>query len=92
MIEASYLLCAITSIACAVVLGRGYWRSRSRFLLWCAACFACLALNNALLFVDKVVFPDDVLTLAGVSFSIWRTLAALAGMGLLLFGLIWDAE
>jgi hypothetical protein len=92
MAEAAYLLCTMTSLACAVMLGRGYLRSRARFLLWCAACFACLTLNNVLLLVDKMIFPDDVLAFAGVSAAVWRAAAALAGVALLLFGLIWDAE
>jgi hypothetical protein len=92
MAEAAYLLCLLTSLACATLLVRGYLHNRARFLLWSAACFACLAANNALLFVDKVVYPNEVLVFAGVDFGIWRAVAALLGMGLLLFGLIWDAE
>ena len=92
MAETAYVLCAFTSLACAVMLARGYWRSRARFLLWCAACFVGLALNNSLLFVDKVIFPGDALSFAGLGFVIWRGLAALGGIALLLFGLVWDAE
>ena len=55
---AVYLLCAATSLACAVLLLRGYLRTRARFLLWSSLCFACLAVNNLILFVDKVVLPD----------------------------------
>lgn len=91
MAETAYLLCALTSVTCAVLLIRGYLHSRSRFLLWCAACFACLTINNALLFVDKVVYPDDVLTFAHLSFLIWRAIAAMLGLSLLVFGLVWDA-
>lgn len=92
MAEAVYLLCAITSIACTFVLVRGYRGSGARFLLWCAACFALLAVNNGLLFVDKVVFPEHLLSFAGLSFAVWRSVTALLGVGLLLVGLIWDAE
>lgn len=92
MAEAAYLLCALTSLACALMLGRGYLQSRAPILLWSGACFAFLTLNNMLLFLDKVIFPDDVLVFAGVSVLLWRTAAALAGIGLLLFGLLWDAE
>lgn len=92
MAEAAYLLCLLTSLACTTLLVRGYLHARTRLLLWSAACFACLAANNALLFVDKVVYPNEALVFAGVSIVIWRAAAALVGMGLLLFGLIWDAE
>ena len=92
MAETAYVLCALTSLVCAILLTRGFLRSRTRFLLWCAACFAFLSVNNALLFVDKIIYPDDTLTFIGLSFAVWRAVAALAGMGLLLFGLIWDAE
>ena len=87
MAEAVYILCALTSLACAVLLWRGYTRSRgSRFLLWSSLCFAMLALNNVLLFVDKVILPTQV------DLTIWRSLAGLVGVLLLNYGLIWDAE
>lgn len=92
MAETVYILCALTSIACAVMLVRGYIRSRARFLLWSSACFVGLAANNLLLLVDKVVFPNDDLALLGISYMMWRTIAAVLGLGVLLFGLIWDAE
>jgi hypothetical protein len=87
MAETVYILCALTSIACAVMLWRGYLRSRARFLLWCSLCFFGLALNNLLLAIDKVAFPDRVVFSAEV-----RTAAALVGLCLLLYGLVWDAE
>ena len=91
MAEAVYVLCAATCVACAVLLFRALRRARLRFLLWSGLCFVALAANNVLLFVDKVIYPnqDD---LAGVSFAVLRSAAALVGLGLLLFGLIWDAE
>ena len=46
---------------------------------------AGLTLNNALLIVDKIIFPL-------IDFSTWRLLAALSGMAVLLYGLIWDTE
>ncbi|HVT82005.1 MAG TPA: DUF5985 family protein, partial [Phycisphaerae bacterium] len=41
-----YLLCALTSLACAILLARGYLRSRAKILLWSGLCFALLAINN----------------------------------------------
>jgi hypothetical protein len=86
-----YLLCALTSLACAVMLWRGFAQSRARFLMWSSLCFFGLAINNVLLFVDRVVLPD-VDGLWGVSFPVWRSAAALIGFALLIYGLIWDAE
>lgn len=80
-----YVLCALTSIACAFLLLRGYVHSRMRLLLWSGLCFAGLALNNVLLVVDKRVVPD-------VDLSAWRTLPALAGVALLLYGFVWDTR
>jgi hypothetical protein len=91
MAEAVYLLCAATSVACAVLLVRGFARSRMRFLLWSGLCFVGLALNNILLFIDKALLPDRQ-QIGGVDFALLRTAAALAGLSLLLYGLIWDAE
>lgn len=83
MAEAVYALCALVSIACALLLQRGWLRSRQRLLLWAAVCFWLLAVNNVLLFVDLVVIKDVDLELGR------RLSAAAAGMTFLL-GLIWD--
>jgi hypothetical protein len=80
-----YILCAATSFACAVMLFRGYRRSRVRLLLWSALCFACFALNNLLLIVDTRILPAQDL-------SVVRTLPSLVGIALLLYGLIWEAD
>lgn len=86
MAEAVYILCAATSLACAVLLFRAFARSRARFLLWSGLCFALLAVNNVLLYFDLAVFGDEV------DLRVLRHATALAGLLLLLFGLIWDAE
>lgn len=78
-----YGLCALTSLACALLLLRGYVKTRVTLLLWSALCFAGLATNNIILFVDLRVVPE-------VDLSAWRTLPAVAGVALLLYGLIWD--
>ena len=86
MAEAVYILCAVTSLACALMLARGYLRSRARLLLWSSLCFIGFALNNSLLFVDKVLLPTQV------DLSTVRTSTALLGLLILLYGLIWDVE
>jgi hypothetical protein len=86
MAEAVYLLCALTSAACAILLLRSYFSSRSRLLLWSSLAFVGLALNNALLFVDLVLIPD------GVDLSIVRSMTALAALVVLAYGLIWETE
>ncbi|WP_434043633.1 MULTISPECIES: DUF5985 family protein [Sorangium] len=83
MAAAVYILCALTSIACAVLLLRGYAQRKVRLLLWSGLCFAALAANNILLFVDLVVIRS-------VDLSSLRHLTALIGLALLLYGLIWD--
>lgn len=85
MFQAVYILCAATSLACAVLLLRGYLKNRTRLLLWSGLCFVGLALNNLLLFIDLVVVPT-------VDLSLWRGLSALAGLLLLIYGLVWDSR
>ena len=80
---AIYVLCALTSIICAALLLRGWSQSRARLLFWSALCFIGLALNNIMLIVDVAVLPD-------VDLELWRTLPALAGVALLVYGLIWE--
>jgi hypothetical protein len=79
-----YLLCAITSIACAFLLLRAYRHNRVRLLLWSGLCFACFALNNVLLVVDSQVLERDLSTI--------RSLPSLLGVALLLYGLVWETR
>lgn len=80
-----YVLSVLTCLVCAGLLLRGYGRSGERLLLWSGLCFLGLAADNALLFVDVVVLPD-------ISLRVWRGLPALAGLGVLLYGLVWEAR
>jgi hypothetical protein len=80
-----YALCALTSLACSILLLRGYARNRVRLLLWSGLCFAGLALNNIILLVDMRVVPE-------IDLSVWRTLPALAGIVILLYGLVWETR
>lgn len=80
-----YLLCALTSGTCAVLLLRAFRRNRVRLLLWSGLCFIGLALNNLLLFIDMKVLP-------AVDLSVIRTIPALAGMACLLYGMIWEEK
>jgi len=81
-----YSLCALTSLTCFLLLARSYMRTRARLLFWSAWCFFLLAVNNVLLVLDKVIWPVEV------DLKLWRLGAALLGMALLLFGLIWEDE
>jgi len=85
MAPAVYVLSTFVCVACAVLLFRGYWHSQARLLLWSALCFVGLSVNNAILFVDLVVLPE-------VDLSLWRGLAAVVGVTLLTYGMIWDTD
>lgn len=78
-----YILSALISLACAVLLLRSFMQTRTVLLLWAAVCFLGLTLNNALLFVDEIVATD-------VDLSLWRAVPALAGMLALVLGLLWE--
>ena len=85
MAEAVYLLCALTSIICAVLLFRGFRRSGTRLLFWSAWSFVGLALNNLLLFVDLILVPT-------IDLGILRAATAFMGLMVLVFGLIWESR
>lgn len=82
---AVYLLCFLTSSACALLLARNYWRTGARLLLWSALCFLFLAANNLVVVIDMLVLPN-------YDFRLVRHLLSLAALGVLLFGFIWDLE
>lgn len=80
-----YLLCAFTSLGAAVLLWRGYRRSRQRLLYWSSLCFAILAVSNGLLILDLVVFPD-------VYLLPWRNFVTQVALLVLLYGLIFESD
>jgi hypothetical protein len=83
MAIAVYALCALTSMACAMLLLRAYVAERVRLLLWTALCFCGLAVNNVLMFFD-VLLALDIGTL--------RKVPALIGVVLLLHGFISESR
>lgn len=80
-----YTLCSITSLACAVLLLRGYARNRHRLLFWSGLCFLTLTVSNVLNIFDRFWFPN-------VDLVPGRFSTALLAVGLLLYGLIWEGE
>ena len=86
MAETVYILCALTSLFCAVLLFRSYRKQRTRLLMWSTLCFVGLAINNLLLFVDLVLIPHIELMIM----PLMRNGIALGAVLLLLIGLIWE--
>lgn len=80
-----YGLCLLTSVACAALLVRSYRRTGSALLMWSAACFSLLALNNLFVVLDMVLFT-------GVDFTWLRQGTAFAAVGVLLYGFIWETH
>ena len=78
-----YVLCFLTSAACAWLLGRSYYRTRARVLLWSAICFGLLAANNFVLIFDMLILPD-------VDLKLWRLVLTLAAVVSLIWGFIWE--
>jgi hypothetical protein len=63
---------------------RGYRESRTRLLFWSSLCFAGLAVNDVLLFVDLAVMPTSI------DLSVLRGVVALVALALLMIGLVWE--
>ena len=80
-----YALCALTALACAILLLSGARRSGSRMLLWSGLCFAGLALTNGLIVVDTLV--GDTFDLVMV-----RLIVSLGAIMLLLYGLVFEEK
>jgi hypothetical protein len=82
---AVYVLCALTSLACAILLLRAYQARAVRLLLWSGLAFVGFALANVMLVVDRVIIGPEV------DLGIWRSLPVLAGLAVLIYGMVWDA-
>jgi hypothetical protein len=83
-----YLLCTITSLACASLLLRSYRRNRVTLLFWSALCFLGLFVNNLMVLIDldTIVFPNVF------GLQVWRLIPALIGLAALCYGLITEAS
>lgn len=84
MQPALYILTAITTLICAVLLLRGYARVRRRLLLWSGLCFVWLTISNVLMIIDLMVVPQDLYT--------YRLATTAVAMVLLLYGLVWESQ
>ena len=82
---AVYVLCFLTSAACAWMLGRSYYRTGTRLLFWSSICFGFLAANNLVLVVDLVIWPELDLKLP-------RLLLSLAAVLSLIWAFVWDGQ
>lgn len=82
---AVYALCALTAALCAALLLRAHQRTKSALLFWSGLCFVLLTVNNIVVVVDLVILPD-------INLFLLRNVAALTGMVLLLYGLVWKSE
>lgn len=85
MSAAIYILCTLTSLACACLLLNRYRTSGHRLLFWSGLCFVAMTVNNLLLVFDKLVFPE-------VDLLPYRNASALVAVALLLYGLIYEKE
>ena len=81
-----YVLCFLTSAACAWVLGRSYAQNGAGLPQWSSVCFGFLAANNLALVFDLVIWPDDI------DLRLVRLSLALAAALSLLWGFIWEVE
>lgn len=81
----AYILCALVSLLCAVLLLRAYFRGRHRLLLWSGLCFAGLTVANGLVFLDLVILTETNLYPL-------RLAVTAAAVLTLLFGLLWENE
>ena len=82
-VNAIYLLCFLTSLSCCLLLIRSYRRTGSPVLLWTAACFVLLAIDNLLVVLDLIALPS-------VDLSLPRLIATFFAVATLLVGFIWE--
>jgi hypothetical protein len=83
MVLLIYALCALTALACSVLLLLGARRTGSRMLFWSGLCFAGLTLTNLLVIADHYLFRE-------IDLAPLRLGSALLAVALLLYGLIFE--
>jgi hypothetical protein len=80
-----YVLCLLTATGCFLLLVRGFFRSRTRLLLWTGVCFGFLALHSLAVVVELVFLP-------GANLQLLRHGASLLAASTLAFSVVWEAE
>jgi hypothetical protein len=83
MVLLIYALCALTALACALLLLQGWRRTGSRMLFWSGLCFAGLTLTNLLVIADHYLFRE-------IDRAPLRLGSALLAIALLLYGLVFE--
>ncbi len=78
-----YSLCFLTSLSCCLLLIRNYRRTKNKVLLWTAACFVLLAIDNLLVVADLILLPN-------IDLSGSRLLATLFAVSTLIIGFVWE--
>ncbi len=85
MAETVYILGALSSLLCAVLLFRQFLASHTKLLFWSALCFSGLTATNILVFVDLISMPD-------VDLHLFRWSITAASLSFLVFGLVWESK
>jgi hypothetical protein len=80
-----YSICFLASACSAGLLLRAWHRNGDRHFAWIGACFGMLAINNLLAILHDLVLPDT-------DFFAYRSLVTFAGLSILIYGFIWEAE
>lgn len=78
-------MACLTTLLCAVLLLRGFFRVRRKLLLWSGLCFAILTVSNFFKIADLLIFPD-------IDLYTYRVGSAALAMALLVYGLVWESQ
>lgn len=82
----AYVMCAVASTIAAFLLLRAFRSTHTKLLLWSGLCFAFLAAENFMIFVDLVLIGPTI------DLRLYRLGLGLAGFLCLLYGLIWETS
>lgn len=85
MNEIVYGLCVATSLLCALLLLKAFFKTRHRLLLWSGLCFVALGLSNIIVVFDVYIVPETDLFFL-------RSIVTFSGVAVLLYGLIWETQ
>ena len=79
-----YILCALTSLGCTILLFGRYKKTGVQLLFWSSFAFLAFTITNTLLFIDLVLLGP------ARDLALWRNLCTLIGICVLLYALIND--